>query len=1015
MRPLYLKLQAFGPFAATEEIDFTQFGAQAFFLIHGPTGAGKTTLLDAICFALYGDTSGGERSAQAMRSANAAAGLRTEVTLEFSLGAQRYRIVRSPAQERPKQRGEGLVSETPKAQLDVFDGNGWVSKAGQPGKVNDAVRELLGFDSAQFRQVIVLPQGRFRELLTASSQARQAILERLFRTELYRRVEELLKAEAAGIRRDAERIGIQRQELLRQYEMASTEALAEGIAHVQVDLQALEQQESAARAVLGTAQTALREGEQVAARLRERTDAEGAHAALQARRPAMDAQRQQLQAAQRAAQVAPVVRQEQSMRRELEAAQAEVARAAALARQQQDAAAQAGARLQAELGRAGARQVLQRRAAELESLLPRARELGALHATQQAAQATSVRLAQAREMAAAALARQQEALAAAEAELATVRAMAVEEPACALRLEAARDRARQLDQHRQLAQALAAARAKLEPGQQATLEAARKRDAAHAALAETERAWRAGQAARLAAGMAAGDACPVCGSTDHPALVQHELALMSDEDLEQARLTARAADERALHAAQQRLGAQTAAEQLAQQLALTADGVDMSDAAATQLQAQMAELERALATARAAVARAGQLALAVNAQRIARDAADAASREAAAASESAAQALARRQGEWQAASAQVPEGSRDPAAIEQALRQARGELAALEAALQEAQSAERQLATQLAAALAGQQSAQVAEARAQERLAAAQASCAQALAGGGFDGMPAFEAACMDAAAVQSLDAALRAFDQQLAIAVDQLARATSAAQALSAPDLEVLRSAAQAAAAAVEALVRRQAELGRARDSLLQCQRRLDELAAENRDIEARYAVLGRLAEVANGNNPRRMTFQRFVLATLLDEVLEAASVRLIAMSRGRYMLRRTREQADQRSAGGLDLEVFDYDTGAARPANTLSGGEGFLASLSLALGLADVVQSRAGGIQLDTLFVDEGFGTLDPESLDFAIRTLLDLQQAGRLVGIISHVAELRERIDVRLEIRPGAGGSRATLQLP
>jgi len=178
---------------------------------------------------------------------------------------------------------------------------------------------------------------------------------------------------------------------------------------------------------------------------------------------------------------------------------------------------------------------------------------------------------------------------------------------------------------------------------------------------------------------------------------------------------------------------------------------------------------------------------------------------------------------------------------------------------------------------------------------------------------------------------------------------------------------------------------------------------------------VLGRLSEVANGNNPRRMTFQRFVLATLLDEVLEAASLRLLRMSRGRYALQRVREQGDQRVAGGLDLEVFDHDTGGTRPANTLSGGEGFLASLSLALGLADVVQSRAGGIQLDTLFVDEGFGTLDPESLDFAIRTLLDLQQAGRLVGIISHVTELRERIDVRLEVRPGVAGSQAVLRLP
>lgn len=187
-----------------------------------------------------------------------------------------------------------------------------------------------------------------------------------------------------------------------------------------------------------------------------------------------------------------------------------------------------------------------------------------------------------------------------------------------------------------------------------------------------------------------------------------------------------------------------------------------------------------------------------------------------------------------------------------------------------------------------------------------------------------------------------------------------------------------------------------------------LEGLAREAGEIDEVYAVLGRLAEVAGGSNRFRMTFQRFVLATLLDEVLEAASLRLTRMSRSRFELRRVRGVHDQRSSGGLDLEVFDHYTGTFRPASTLSGGEGFLASLSLALGLADVVQSRAGGIQMETLFIDEGFGTLDPESLDFAMRTLIDLQQAGRLVGVISHVVELRERMDVRLEIRAGPRGS-------
>jgi hypothetical protein len=182
----------------------------------------------------------------------------------------------------------------------------------------------------------------------------------------------------------------------------------------------------------------------------------------------------------------------------------------------------------------------------------------------------------------------------------------------------------------------------------------------------------------------------------------------------------------------------------------------------------------------------------------------------------------------------------------------------------------------------------------------------------------------------------------------------------------------------------------------------------------QARYSTVGRLAEVATGSNSLRITFQRFVLGTLLDDVLVAASERLKTMSRGRYLMQRCRDSADRRRAAGLDLEVEDFYTGQARPVSTLSGGEGFLAALSLALGLADVVQSYAGGIRLDTIFIDEGFGSLDDEALDDAMRALIDLRETGRLVGVISHVNDMKQQIDTRLEITKGKAGSAARFVL-
>lgn len=188
------------------------------------------------------------------------------------------------------------------------------------------------------------------------------------------------------------------------------------------------------------------------------------------------------------------------------------------------------------------------------------------------------------------------------------------------------------------------------------------------------------------------------------------------------------------------------------------------------------------------------------------------------------------------------------------------------------------------------------------------------------------------------------------------------------------------------------------------------EQYASRLASVEAEYSLLGRLADVAGGRNG--ISFQRYVQATLLDEVLHAANLRLRSMSGGRYELYRARTQTDRRMATGLNLEVQDAYTGLTRPVATLSGGETFLASLALALGLADVVQAQAGGMRLDSMFIDEGFGTLDPEALEAALSALMQLQRGGRLVGVISHVPELRERIQNRLEVTPTQRGSKARL---
>ncbi|MGK0501191.1 MAG: exonuclease SbcC [Oceanicoccus sp.] len=191
--------------------------------------------------------------------------------------------------------------------------------------------------------------------------------------------------------------------------------------------------------------------------------------------------------------------------------------------------------------------------------------------------------------------------------------------------------------------------------------------------------------------------------------------------------------------------------------------------------------------------------------------------------------------------------------------------------------------------------------------------------------------------------------------------------------------------------------------------EKKLEQAHKKNAALEAKYKIIGTLSDVANGQTGNKISLQRFVLSVLLDDVLIQASQRLIQMSKGRYRLVRKEDRAKGNKASGLELEVDDGYSGKTRSVATLSGGESFLAALSLALGLSDVVQSYAGGIKLDTLFIDEGFGSLDPESLDLAVRTLIDLQASGRMIGIISHVSELKEQMALRVDVISDRAGSR------
>jgi exonuclease SbcC len=1020
MRPIMLSVQAFGPYANTQMFDFRQLGAHTLFLIHGDTGAGKSTILDAICYALYGDTSGGERSGRELRSHHAPPYRPTSVRFDFALGQALYRIARSPEHERPKQRGSGTTTVAQSASLWLRSG---CADDSQPGEilaerwdeVNRRVIELLGFECGQFRQVVVLPQGQFRDFLVAPSTEREAILQVLFKTDDYQRIERAMKDASSKL---GQQVNTQDQMLRQLYQQAGVQnldALLAERSRREGQLAALRGSLAALRQAAERAQAQLQAGQQTQAKLAALAEARQTLAGLVEQQTQIEELRAEHRRGQRAADLADI-RQALGQRQQ-EARDAEQARDQAAERHQEALATRDQARLalEQEEQRAPAREEartaldrLARIAEQIDTLEEAQRRLQ--HAVQEAETHT-------KELATlqSTLATHQQAFKTAAEAWTGLREEAAQLEARTLRLSAAQERREQRGRLEELRALLVAA------GQQAAETEAQVRkteqtyEQARERLADIERHWLAGQAGVLAQQLAAGAPCPVCGSRDHP----HPAALAPDQPTEASLKRQRDALRKQEQAREQ--ARQTHQEHQQQLTRLQEQHSALTERLGEHHATALAELQSAYEQAKLAAEQAAAAAQTLPEQEQARQAAeqqlDATQRQIellgpqhrdAEQRRAAALAVLRDR------EASIPEALRTRAELERAQEAAQQASAALEQALEQAHSTLLSAENQLTASSSTQEALALAAQQATERAEEQQRRFLERLAEQGFADLADYQRAIRTADALAELARRIDTHDQAVALAQNKLADAQRAAEGLEPPDLTTLEAAARQTREDLETALRQEATLN---TELTQHTAWCEDAEKRSAAIEAlrqRFSVIGHIARVAGGENIYKMSFQRFVLAALLDEVLFNASHRLQAMSSGRYTLQRVLNQADRRRAGGLELEVSDLYTGRSRLAKTLSGGESFLASLALALGLADVVQTHTGGIQLETMFIDEGFGSLDERTLEQALSTLAELQRGGRLVGIISHVAELQRRITARLEVTATPSGSSARFVL-
>ena len=1018
MRIHRLEISAFGPFAGTEHIDFDRLSAHGLFLLNGATGAGKTSVLDAICFALYGSVPGARQDGKRLRSDHADAAAEPRVTCEFSAKGRHFEVSRIPAWNRPSARGKNGFTEQKANTLLRERVNGqWIEKSGRNDEAGAEISSVLGMDRDQFTRVVMLPQGDFAAFLRSKPSDRLELLQSLFGTQRFEAVEQELARRAADARAEVAGLNNQLDLLLAQARseaippeqevpdaqplpedpddllerLQDTAAARAGMLQDEAD-QAAAGRDEAAHRLEAAAARAARQAKLAAAELR-RSSAEAAAPALRDKVRQLGLHRKaevlggQLQAVDKAVDAEErAARAMATVARELETAVLLDPELAGLATSDGAAGNRQGSGstgeptfdagvIRRELNRLRSlRAVLEERLpdeASLAGMAARRSELGqTLDQLREGKRAGATALDALRAEAAGLLAgvKPLEELAA-EARLRTKEAAAAEELVAVVARYATAARVSSGVSERRLV-----ARDHHQNQRQRWLDLREER--------------LANAAAELASQLRPDVPCPVCGSPEHPSPAPAATAALGVVEAERAAQEDCEAAEAVLAALDKEL-----AEARQQVAVLAAQGGDTPP--------EEARADAALAKERADKALRAAADLAVSRQR-------------------------QSELEEHIAAAESTQAAADSgiAKTESTLTEVQEQADALEGALRKLRAGYSTLGDRLTslkestALLERTDAARTSLEQARLRSKDARQQLDQALPASGFESAAAARSVLLTAPEAAMLEAAIRA-GQDEAARVEELfaseeltlaARELEEVGPVQAGVLDQLR----AEDAAAERLTRQAVvAAGLAEKSVLTVRRIAGEygrLAASGQGPRERAALLTAVADAARGagDNTYRMSLNSYVLAARLEQVAIAASERLTGMSDGRYTLQHTDAKAARGAKSGLGLEVVDQWTGHRRDTATLSGGESFMASLALALGLADVVQQESGGVDIETLFVDEGFGSLDEQALEQVMDALEGLRDGGRVVGLVSHVPEMKQRISTQLQVVKGRNGS-------
>ncbi len=940
MKPVFLEMSAFGPYADRVTIDFSQFGGSGLYLITGDTGAGKTMIFDAITFALYGEASGGVRQADMFRSKYAAKDARTYVDLTFLYGEKTYRVQRNPEYLRPAKRGNKMTTQKADAVFTAPDGK--TVTGSRP--VTRAVEELLGINRDQFVQIVMIAQGDFQRLLLASTQERSEIFRELFDTGFYKKFQDQVKEHAAALRRKYEDI----RKSIRQYTdgivcseespeypelcrlqaqnagvLISTGEVEELLEHI------LKEDGERLREVRSELDQCSRKSEQWSRELGQ----------AQNRRQAREQMEEQLERVQRE------LEQDQGriggLQEEMKKAEEKMPEIQQLAEEIAAGRRQLTEYKQLEKEEKQLRELAERQSRLEGEILTRRKKMETLE-------------------------RRREELTEASRQLQDAD----------VRLEQLRRRAEEIEtRDQELGQILRLCgeerngRAVLAEKQTAYRHAWEEYERRDGYYKQLHKAYLDAQAGLLAQELKDGTPCPVCGSCEHPSPAKLVNETVTRENVELARKQAEQSQRDMMkkngeaEGARQRLAVQR--QNLRQQC--EARGVVLPEEDPEEYlrqerarqKKQAEDVWRQEQDARAQVKRREVLSRELEESGKSREAESLALQETEKALEACRTERNTRRTQWEQNRKRLVYQNADEA--RRSLSQKETARAALEQRLETAKKTYEECHRRI------EQNQKVKEALFAQRERSSDAE---------EDG---------------DWKERQKALEEKLGRMLEEQRQIR-------------------------EEWTRRQNECS----ARLQFNRKTREELKRQReasgDLEKELISVKALSDTVNGDitGKEKITLETYAQALYFDRILAKANVRFMKMSSGQYELKRSVQSRNIKSQSGLELDVVDHYNGTVRSVCTLSGGESFMASLSLALGLSDEIQSRTGGIRLDAMFVDEGFGSLDEESLNQAIRSLSGLTRGNRLVGIISHVPELKERIGRQIRVTKGRTGSSIELQI-